>query len=150
MILKALSRARDVVKAHLIRKTVHEVIADPEHGHRTESAEYRHNRHVLLDRLDLPCLVCGTRQQRQTHHIFEWMSWKKLDPRKVLRLLRIFDPYGFAHHMGDKPVESPDDIRNLLVLCEKHHIRRRTGVHETTFPPWYAQAAARDGDVILE
>lgn len=138
------------VKAHLIRKTIHEVFADPEHGRRTETPEYRHNRHILIERLDLPCIICGSREDRQTHHQFEWMFWKSLDPRKMLRLLRVFDPYGFAHHMGEKPVESVDDIRNLVVVCEKHHIRKGTGVHETTFSPWWAQAAAKEGVVILE
>lgn len=52
--------------------------------------------------------------------------------------------------MTGQPVESPDDIRNLLVLCETHHRGVDTGVHKLTFPIWLPQRAAQQGQEITE
>lgn len=135
--------------AHETEKTIIEIAEYPEHEARTESTEYRHNRHILLERLNLGCLQCGSHEDLETHHWVEWAAWEKVDPKKMLVLLRWMDPYGFGHHKGDQPIESPDDIRNLVVLCRKHHRLRYFGIHNTTFPFWLPQMVLKDGEEFL-
>jgi hypothetical protein len=79
----------------------------------------------------------------------------------VLDTLHIFDPYGYTHKMGDIPIDSPDDIRNLMVLCGRceidgvsvpggHHRGVNAGVHDLTFPTWIAQRAVKAGTSITK
>ena len=138
----------DEVQAHEQDDTVRERVLYPEHVQRTESAAFRDNKHILVKKLRLGCWVCGTREKLEVHHLHEWALWPKLDAEKVLEFLRCFDPYGFSRHMGEAPVESPDDIRNLLVLCEEHHRGVDTGVHKLTYPIWLPQRAVKPGEEI--
>lgn len=123
---------------------------------RVESSEFRRNKRVMVRQLDLPCWICGCRDKREVHHIHEWALWNALDPEKVLDTLHVFDPYGYTHQIGEKPIESPDDIRNLLVLCGEHtvdgvtipgghHRGENLGVHDLSFPIWVAQRAVKAG-----
>jgi hypothetical protein len=45
---------------------------------------------------------------------------------------------------------SPDDVRNMLVLCQEHHTgvdheNSGTGIHQITFPVWLIQKLAKTG-----
>jgi hypothetical protein len=142
--------------AHEQEHTLTEFVEFPDHDQRTESAEFRKNKRLLVSQLDLPCFICGCRDQREVHHLHEWALWGALDPEKVLDTLHMFDPYGFTHKMGEQPIETPDDIRNLLVLCGHceidgvpvpggHHRGVDAGVHDLTFPIWIAQRAVKEG-----
>ncbi|MBX9900809.1 MAG: hypothetical protein K2Y28_08505 [Burkholderiaceae bacterium] len=131
-------------------RTIREFVDYPDHKKRSESAEFRANKRRLVVQLDVPCWICGGRQSREVHHIHEWSLWNALDPVKVLNSLHVFDPYGYTHAAGDKPIESPDDIRNLLVLCEVHHRGINTGVHYLTMPIWFPQRAVKDGMAITK
>lgn len=142
--------AQGDLPAHEMTKTIEEVIEYPAHEPRETSPEFRHNRHILLDRLGLGCRCCETKADLEVHHLIEWAEWESVDPAKVLTALRQIDFYGFGHHKGDEPIRSPDDIRNLVVLCRRHHRLRGTGIHNTTFPPWLAQMVANDGSTVLE
>lgn len=133
-----------------------ELVSFPDHAERTESMEFRKNKRLLVKQLDIPCFVCGNRDAREVHHIHEWALWEALDPEKVLDTLHVFDPYGYTHKMGEHPMETPDDVRNLLVLCGHceidgvsvpggHHRGVNAGVHDLTFPTWIAQRAVRPG-----
>ena len=139
-----------VEKPHLESKTLTEHIEYPGHEPRTESAEYRHNRHILIERLKLGCWICGTNDKLETHHWFEWSLWNDLDEPRVLPALQCFDVYGFGHHKEAQPVESPDDIRNLVVLCEEHHRGAEKGIHCLEHPVWLAQRAVKSGMSITE
>lgn len=141
---------------HDEKHSITEYIAYPDHEKRTESPEFVKNKRILVKQLDLPCFICGNRDSREVHHIHEWALWGALDHEKVLDTLHIFDPYGFTHQKGDQPILSPDDIRNLLVLCGHcevngtdvpggHHRGVSTGIHEMTFPIWIAQRAVKAG-----
>lgn len=145
-----------MTKEHEQKHTITEFIDYPDHEKRTESSEFRKNKRILTRQLDLGCWVCGSRENREVHHLHEWALWDALDPEKVLDTLHVFDPYGFTHHGGDKPIETPDDIRNLLVLCGHHEVNgvpvpgghhrgNDLGVHDLTFPIWVAQRAVKDG-----
>lgn len=140
----------DDVPAHLQRKTVEEDIYYPEHEPRKASSLYRHNHALLVHHLKEGCWICGTREKLETHHWHEWAEWQDLDPAKVRAALLQLDFYGFSRRMADEPVVSPDDVRNLVVLCADHHRHREKGVHDLTFPIWLAQRAVLPGRFITE
>lgn len=142
--------------SHGVSRKISEFINYPDHAARTTSAEFSRNRRQLLVKLDLPCFICQSRDHREVHHLIEWSLFPAIDTEKMLDTLHLFDPYGFTHQMGEKPIESPDDIRNLLVLCGHcevdgtpvpggHHRGINAGIHELTFPIWIAQRCAKDG-----
>lgn len=49
-----------------------------------------------------------------------------------------------------KPIiDTPDDIRNPVVLCRKHHRLKLTGIHTISFPIWLAISAVPSEGGIL-
>lgn len=137
-------RRPTVVPQHEQVRHLFEVEILPEHARREESEAFHQNRQALLG-AGHGCWVCGTRDDLQAHHIFEWALWPALDPALVLEVLRDFDPYGLTRADPDTPISDPDDIRNLLLLCKQHHIGRETGIHAITWPVWLGQKAALPG-----
>lgn len=139
------------VAEHEQRETLTIDIEYPDHAQRTESPEFAANKRTLVTKLDTPCFCCGGKDHREVHHfIIEWAEWDFADPAKVLIAAHRLDIYGYAGQLGDKPIESPDDIRNLVVICAKCHRGRGTGIHLVPFPNWIAQVVARDGEVICK
>jgi hypothetical protein len=136
---------KKITPAHEQRETLQEDVLYPEHVQRTESAEFTRNKHRLVRKLDLPCWVCGSREKREVHHLHEWSLAPALDMAKALDTLHCIDPYGFTAHDPDTPLSGPDDIRNLLVLCEEHHRGAGTGVHRISWPIWLPQRAVKPG-----
>ena len=137
--------------AHEQVETIRIDVEYPEHVARTESAEFAHNKHTLVTKLDLPCFCCGSKQHREVHHwTIEWSEWENADPAKVLQRVHQMDFYGFASQLGDKPVASPDDIRNLVVICAVCHRGAGTGIHNVPFPNWISQVVAKDGVTVLK
>lgn len=123
----------------------------PEHAQRTESAEFAANKRQLVTKLDTPCFSCGSKEKREVHHfITEWALAQIADWDKVFKLVHHFDIYGFAAQLGDKPITSPDDIRNLVVVCEKCHRGAGLGIHLVPFPDWIGQVMAKDGTTVLK
>jgi hypothetical protein len=128
----------------------------PEHVQRTESAEFAANKHRLINRMGLPCWnpSCGGTDKLEVHHyIIEWSEWDNADPAKVLKIMHRFDAYGFAADgvkQGDPPPTSPDDLRNLVVLCETCHRGACQGIHQVPLPFWFANAVRKDGSVVLK
>ncbi len=142
--------------SHEQKHSITEFVVYEDHEKRTESALFRKNKRVMVRQLDLPCWICRSRDHREVHHIHEWALWPSLDPELVLDTLHVFDPYGYTHQLGDVPIETPDDIRNLLVLCGHCEIDGVSvpggchrgvdaGVHELTFPVWIARRSVRAG-----
>jgi hypothetical protein len=138
----------------------------PTHDKRRQSPLFTKNKHFLRDEVQLPCWICRTRGGPQNplevHHIFEWALWNALDPRRMTLILEVLEFYeeGYLAATGPRratletalaaakasgPLTSPDDIRNLAVLCQMHHRGRFTGTHMITFPIWLALAAFREG-----
>lgn len=139
------------IAEHEQRETLTIDIEYPDHAQRTESPEFAANKRTLVTKLDTPCFCCGGKENREVHHfIIEWAEWDFADPAKVLIAAHRLDIYGYAGQLGDKPIESPDDIRNLVVICAKCHRGRGTGIHLVPFPNWIAQVVARDGEVICK
>jgi len=101
--------------------------------------------------------VCGSMDNREVHHVFEWSMWNAMDRRKVTAILNAIEFYDddYVSKAADekqlkdelkkvtrehKIIESPDDMRNLVVLCMKHHRLKHTGIHMISFPLWLAMA----------
>ncbi len=150
---------------HETKRTLVEEVIVPDHPPRKASHEFLTNRVLLITRMGLGCWICGSFGSKaaplEVHHLHEWSLWDALDPAKVLQTLHCFDPYGFTMKAGLAPIESPDDVRNLLVLCSScelegqaiaggHHRGVDAGIHALTWPIWLAQRAARAGVSLTE
>lgn len=150
----------DNVNSHEQKHTFVEYEEYPTHPHRSESAEYKHNHDQLVNKDKFPCFVCDMlgmnklqSEHLETHHyVIEWAEWNSADPTKVQKLFDngVFDFYGYSKKLHGQDVKSPDDIRNLLVLCPLHHRGKGTGIHESSTPMWTSQIVAKDGVEILK
>jgi hypothetical protein len=154
---------KKVVEAHEQTQRVEEHAIFPSHEQRTESELFRHNKHKLVHDMNLPCFKCNIKhngnpppsayEHREVHHgLVEWSAWHAVDPAKVQTLLDggFFDPYGFAKQMHGQPFESPDNLRNLIVLCATCHRSEGVGIHHATMPEWMSDMVALDGvDILL-
>lgn len=140
------------VAEHLQKRTLHEVVITPEHAQRTESEEFRRNKERLRQDGHYRCYVCGTDQNIQIHHhAVEWSLAEVADWEKVKTYCEEFDPLGYGKLLRNKPMSSPDDIRNLLPLCQEHHTgvdhadgNSGTGIHSLTYPIFLIQKLARE------
>lgn len=141
----------DVVE-HEMKRSLTEIVIDPTHVERTASAEFERNRARLKEDGHFHCYVCGSTEDLQVHHMAEWMFANVVDFVKLKQFVEEFDPYGYGRLLKNKPIETVDDIRCLLVLDQKHHTGvdhtdggSGTGIHEVTFPVWLIQKLAQDG-----
>lgn len=143
---------------HFRRGTFEQEYWIPAHNKRRESSLFRRNKKFIRDECGSPCWVCGSNKQREVHHIFEWSMWNAMDPRKVTNILNAIEFYDddYTSRATDveklrakvievskeKPIiDTPDDIRNLVVICRKHHRLKHTGIHTISFPIWLAMSA---------
>ncbi len=143
----------------------HGTVGAGRHGERRDSPLFLANKRFLRDVCRLPCWVCGARQSKhnplEVHHVFEWALWSAIDPRRVTAILEILEFYedGYLAQAGARRsmleaalaraggiMRSPDDIRNLVVLCQDHHRIAGMGVHTISFPVWIALSAMKRGD----
>lgn len=139
------------VAAHEQRETISIDVEYPAHAQRTESPEFAANKRTLVTKLDTPCFCCGGKDRREVHHfLIEWAEWDFADPAKVLQMAHRLDVYGYAAQLGDKPIASPDDIRNLVVICASCHRGAGTGIHLVPFPNWMAQVVAKEDITVLK
>jgi len=151
------------VQEHEQTERNEEYVVYPQHEQRTESELFRHNKRQLVHEMNLPCFKCATKfkpdnppdsayEHREVHHwLCEWAAWNAVDPMKVQNLLDsgFFDPYGFSAKMKGQPFDSPDDIRNLIVLCLECHRSSGVGIHHATAPEWLSDMVAKQGTDIL-
>lgn len=129
---------------HKLTKTITEYAIVPEHATRKESDRFENNREILIQRVG-KCYICDGTENLQAHHYgCEWSFWNDCDHIKLQKYLLDFDIYGFSQFYRSRTIDSPDDIRNLMLLCEKHHIEKERGIHEMTFPMWIMQKIVND------
>lgn len=147
----------DIVE-HFKKGTFEEKYWLPAHDKRRESSLFKKNKKFVRDECGAPCWVCGSKKDREVHHVFEWSFWNAMDPKKVTNILKAIEFYD-DDYLGkakkpamlrnrikkteqSKPIiDTPDDIRNLVVFCRKHHRLKLTGMHTITFPIWLAISA---------
>lgn len=159
-----MEKTTEGVEQHTQTDRLEEHVAYPHHPNRKASYLYVKNHKTLVKQMNLPCFKCFMKtidgplpakayEKREVHHyLLEWATWNAVDPRKVQKILDngFFDPYGFAAKMKGQPFESPDDIRNLFVLCHEHHMDHSIGIHHTDGPLWLSDMVAKDGiDILL-
>ena len=138
------------VEQHWQKHTVTEYVFYGSHDDRTTSYLFLKNKRKLVKEMGIGCFVCKGHDRLKGHHLVEWSLWGSMDPKKVLQAWQVFDPYGFTKKDPETLPDSPDDIRNLLVLCDKHHRGEGTGVHALTFPIWFALHCVKDGVSITQ
>ena len=132
---------------HLMKRHIEEIEVIPGYEPRNETHEFLVAKKKLEEDGHGCCYICGATKDIQTHHYgIEWALWNDCDPKKLKEFLLSWDIYGYSHAMQDQGIYSPDDIRNLMNLCEKHHINKFSGIHLMTFPLWISQKVTRDGD----
>ena len=142
------------VREHLEKHTLREVVITPSHVRRTESEAFRRNKQRLREDGHYQCWVCGSTENLQVHHFgIEWSLSNIADWEKVKAFCEEWDPYGYGRLLHNQAITSPDDIRNLLVLCQEHHTGvdhadggSGTGIHDLTFPVWVVQKLAKTAD----
>ncbi len=144
--------------AHFKKGTFEEQYWIPAHNKRRESNEFKKNKKFVRDECGAPCWICGKSKDLEVHHVFEWSFWNVLDPKKVTKILKAIEFYDEKYiskakldsaklrakieylENNELIVDSPDDIRNLVVLCREHHRLKYSGVHTISFPIWLAIA----------
>lgn len=139
-----------MVEAHEIKRTLTEVVIDPSHAERTESAEFRKNKKRLKTDGHFFCWVCGTTENLAVHHMAEWMFANIVDFDKLKVFVEEWDIYGYGRLLKNKPLTSVDDLRGLIVLCHRHHTgvdhadgNSGTGIHNVSFPVFLIQKLAK-------
>lgn len=148
MIKQALAKpaaALRKIAAHVMRRTITEIEWIPEHDEREASEEYLANRHQLIEVEGIGCWYCGTHDELEAHHWFEWAEWNAEDAEDCSKDLAKLDFHGYGHLCESAPIDSPDAISNLCILCRTHHRKRGHGIHNTTGPVWWAGKARRAG-----
>ena len=151
---------------HFKKGTFEEQYWIPAHNKRRESSLFKKNKKFIRDECGVPCWVCGSKKEREVHHVFEWAFWNALDPRKVTNILNAIEFYD-ADYVGkasdpkklralldglaaEKPIiDTPDDARNLVVFCRSHHRLKYTGIHTISFPIWLSMSAVPSRGGIL-
>jgi hypothetical protein len=137
----------DYVEEH--EQVIHIILEEeiPGHDRRVESELFHKNKRLLVHEHDLACFnpSCGSRENREVHHWAEWCGEAWYDMDKLKRFLMGHDVYGFSKMYADRPIESVDDIRNLVVLCSRCHREDPFAIHHAPFPQHIQQAIVKDG-----
>jgi len=140
----------ELVAKHVGKATMTDMIVVPTHGERDETT-FRHNVNQLKKDGHYKCFVTGATEKLEVHHIAEFSQANNVDLEKLKAFLLVFDPYGYSKAMADEPIESIDDIRNMIVIDKDHHTgvnpvaKNGIGIHRTSFPTWVAQVVSKDG-----
>ena len=137
------SNAAIHIGEHEQRLTLHCDYWIPDHAEpRTASPTYVKARHHIINVLDTPCWVCGSKEQRETHHThIEHCFAEAVDWAKVAADFPNFDWQSFD---PSHPETWLDSEQNLRVYCKLHHTGPR-GVHTNPYPDFVVQRYLRDG-----
>lgn len=138
---------------HVESRTIRDVVVDPDHANRTESSVFRKAKQRLKEDGHYKCFICDTDKDIQIHHfVAEYMFENIADLDKAKEVAETFDIYGYGKLLKHQPLESIEDVRCLMALCQTHHTgvdhedgNSGTGIHSMTFPSWLIQKVAKDG-----
>ncbi len=81
------------------------------HNKRRESSLFRKNKKFIRDKCGAPCWVCGSLDDREVHHVFEWAFWNAMDPRKVTNILQAIEFYDDDYV---SKAEKPEELRKKI------------------------------------
>jgi hypothetical protein len=136
----------DVVQAHRIVRMLKEIVITPAHAKRKESPEFRNAKKRLRQDGHYRCWICGDTKKLQVHHYGgEWSLEGDFAMDLLKQFLQEWDVYGYSHLLRNLPLTTVDDVRNMMVLCQKHHTGEGHGIHEITFPIWITQKICKSG-----
>lgn len=153
-VVNILSAEHRIVEAHEGTRIIHESVIVPSHEERTESNEFHKSKNRLREDGHFHCWICGTEEKLEVHHfIAEWSLADYVDFKKMKDFCENeWDPYGYGRLLKNTPINSVDDIRNMLVLCEQHHVgvnddnyKTGTGIHSLSFPIFIIQKVCKEG-----
>ena len=138
-----------IVKEHIANKLLKETVIIPNHAERTESEQFNLTKKKLKEDNHNECWICGSKDDLNVHHFcLEWCFEENADFDKLKEVCEIFDIYGYSKQMKDIPITSVDDIRNMMVLCRKHHMDYsngcKNGIHDISFPVWLYQKICKN------
>ena len=129
------------MKEHEFRESVAVDIWYPDHPPRTESALFSRTKHNLINQLDLPCFICGTKELREVHHFHvEWAFADGVDWEKMKTLHPNFPWDTFKD-----PSDFVDHPYNMMILCQEHHRKTDRGIHNMPYPLWIMQQHSMAG-----
>ncbi len=130
---------------HELRETLSVDVFYPDHAPRKESNLFARTKHRLIEVLDTPCWVCGSKAAREVHHmIIEWAFADAIDWSKVKADYPDFDWATFK-----EPGDFVDSAYNMRVLCATHHRGADRGIHAIPYPIWLAQRYVKAGFVLF-
>ena len=132
-----------ITPEHTEHLTFHTSVVIPEHGER-DTKTFRKNVEQLKKDGFYSCAICGSKEKTQVHHFSEFCFEEITDFEKLKKILMIFDFYGYSAKMKDKPIETIDDIRNLICLCQPHHTGKDMGVHYVPLPFFITQYTCKN------
>lgn len=136
----------EVVQAHKMVRMLKEIVITPAHAKRKESKEFRASKKRLRQDGHYKCWVCNSTTTLQVHHYGgEWSLQSDFAMDLLKQFLLEWDVYGYSRLMINLPLTTVDDVRNMMVLCQKHHTGKEHGIHEITFPVWITQKIAKVG-----
>jgi hypothetical protein len=142
--------SEEIIEKHAETRNLTEVVVIPAHTERVESKEFKNTKKKLRQDGNYKCWICKATENLEVHHFgAPWAMANDVDFDKLKDLLIHFDIYGYSKKLADKPIETVDDIRNVIVLCKEHHNDGRTdgvanGIHNISFPAWIMQKVKKD------
>ena len=140
-VVETLLTIRHVNGTHEFKETVEVDVWYPDHVQREESNLFSRTKHHLINKLDTPCWICGSKEKREVHHfIVEWAYADAIDWDKIKADYPDFDWSSF------KTAEDfVDSEFNMRVLCAIHHRGKGYGIHEMPYPIWVVQRYLKKG-----
>jgi len=142
-----------IVQEHLQKLSVDAVMVTPSHPERSNDKVFEQAKRQLKKDNFYKCWVCNSERNLQVHHWWaEWSEDLLIDKNLLKSLCDNFDIYGYSKKMHDIPITEISDIRQLMVLCEEHHIGNDstdggtpTGIHFMPLPYWILQKVCKKG-----
>lgn len=115
---------KKTVSEHYQTHTITEVERIPEHGQRKETLDFRSAKHELETIEHLGCFICGSKEKRESHHIFERCWGNAFDFSHVAFML--FTHFDFHGHCK----RDFNSWKDLLDWFIKHYNGQRVIVED--------------------
>lgn len=143
---KYIGSGRVIDGEHEFKEDIQVDIYYPNHSQRTESNLFVRTKHHLVDVLDTPCWICGSKDKREVHHFHcEWAFGNAVDWDQMKTMHPDFDWSTFKN-----TEDFIDSEYNMMVLCEQHHRAQDAGIHMLPYPIWIAQKFIKSGFILSE
>jgi hypothetical protein len=123
----------------------------PAHAPRKDSSLYTATRKHLIDELDTPCWVCGSKENRQAHHFIVEMAFSNcIDWSKVQKDYPDFPNWHLIdQNNSDTFFNFYDSEYNMRILCQSHHVGtgktdNKYGIHYLPYPIFLIEKYVKD------